>query len=94
MMIVIPSLFMSGLFDLITLLIIFGLFYLSVYVQSRFVLVISGISLISYILKITSKYFVDSIGWPVALIGIGFLVIAIGYGTLYISRTYISKKTI
>ncbi len=91
MLILIPALFFDGLFDLVTLLLIFGAFYLSIFVKSRFTLIVSGILLVAYILKITSKYFVDSIGWPVALIGIGFLVIAIGYGTLYVSRTYIPK---
>lgn len=91
---VLPSLFLGGVFDFITLLLIFGAFYLSIFIKSRFTLIVSGVLLISYVLKITSKYFVNSIGWPLSLIGIGFLVIAIGYGMVYVSRTYIPKSKI
>jgi Predicted membrane protein (DUF2157) len=91
---ILSSLFLGGIFDLITLLLIFGAFYLSIFIKSRFTLVVSGVLLISYILKITSKYFVDSIGWSLSLIAIGFFVIAIGYGMVYVSRTYIPKTKI
>ncbi len=94
LLVIVPALFFGGIFDFITLLLVFGAFYLSIYVKSRLMLVVSGVLLISYILKITSKYFVDSIGWPLALIAIGFCVIAIGYGTLYVSRTYIPKAKV
>jgi hypothetical protein len=94
LLVVIPSLFFGGIFDFITLLLIFGAFYLSIFIKSRLTLIVSGILLISYILKITSKYFVDSIGWSLALIAIGFFVIAIGYGMVYLSRTYIPKSKI
>lgn len=93
-LIVIPSLFFGGIFDFVTLLLIFASFYLSIFVKSRFTLIVSGVLLVSYILKITSKYFVNSIGWPLSLIAIGFFVIAIGYWTLYVVRTYIPKTKV
>jgi hypothetical protein len=94
LLLIIPSLFFGGIFDFITLLLIFGAFYLSIFIKSRLTLIVSGVLLISYVLKITSKYFVDSIGWSLSLIAIGFFVIAIGYGMVYVSRTYIPKSKI
>lgn len=92
LMILIPSLASSGIFDFIMLLLIFGGFYLSIFVRSRLSLIVSACILVAYILKITSKYFVNSTGWSVALILVGFFVIAIGYGTVYLSKKYIPKE--
>lgn len=39
-----------------------------------------------YILKITSEYFADSLGWPLALMIAGFGMIGVGYLTVYIKR--------
>jgi uncharacterized membrane protein len=93
-LLVTSSLFLGGIFDFITLLLIFGAFYMSIFVKSRSTLIVSGILLISYIIKITSKYFANSVGWPLSLIAIGFFVIAIGYGMVYLSRTYLPKAKI
>lgn len=82
----------GGIFDLIFIAFIFGAFYGSVYLKSFPMLVIGAIFLVAHIIKLTSEYFVDSIGWPVALIGIGFLVIGIGYLTVYLNKKYISKN--
>ena len=82
----------GGIFDLITIALIFGAFYGSVYLKSRAMLVFGALFLIGHIINLTSKYFLDSIGWPVALIVIGFLVIGIGYLTVYLNRKFISLK--
>jgi uncharacterized membrane protein len=83
---------MGGLFDLIFILLIFAAFYASVYVKSNAILILASIFLVAHIIKLTSKYFIDSIGWPIALIAIGFLVIGIGYATFYVSKRYIQDK--
>jgi uncharacterized membrane protein YkgB len=80
----------SGIFDLFFIALIFGAFYGSVFLKSRAMLLFAALFLVSHIFKLTSKYFVHSIGWPVALIGIGFLVIGIGYMTFYLNRKFIS----
>lgn len=87
-----PSLFLGGLFDFLSIALIFGMFYLSTFVKSKATLLASALFLIIYIFKITSKYFADSVGWPIALILIGFLVIGVGYGTLYLNKKYINQE--
>ena len=86
------GIFVGGAFDIAFIALIFAAFYGSVYVRSGTMLFFAGFFLMAHIIKLTSKYFVNSIGWPVALIITGFLVIAIGYGTFYVNRKFISKK--
>lgn len=81
---------MGGIFDLVLIAFIFGAFYGSVYLKSRAMLILGAIFLMAQIINLTSQYFVDSIGWPIALIFVGFLVIGIGYGTFYVNKKYIS----
>lgn len=82
----------GGAFDLVFILVIFAAFYGSVYLRSRAMLIFGAIFLAAHIIKLTSKYFIDSIGWPVALIAVGFLVIGIGYATFYLNKKFISEK--
>ncbi len=64
----------------------FGMMALSVFLKSRAVLVIGSLYLMGYILKLTAEYFSDVVGWPLALIASGFLLIGIGYGTFIINK--------
>lgn len=89
-----PSIFLGGIFDLLAIALIFASSYASVFVKSKAMLMCAALFLVVYIIKITSDYFVDSVGWPLSLMVIGFLIIGIGYGTLYLSRQYIPAKTI
>ncbi len=82
----------GGSFDLIFIAIIFAAFYASVYVKNTSMLILAGMFLIAHIFKLTSRYFIDSIGWPVALILSGFLVIGIGYITYYLNKKYIKNS--
>lgn len=82
----------GGAFDFIAIAVIFGLFYGSVFVKSRAMLVLSALFLIYHIVSITSKYFVGSLGWPVSLIIIGFMIIGIGYFTVYLNKRYFSTR--
>jgi hypothetical protein len=45
-----------------------------------------------YILKITHEYFSKDLGWPLALVLVGFFMIAIGYFSFYLNRKYLSFK--
>lgn len=83
---------LGGVFDLVFIGILFVTFYASVFLKSRGMLGLSAIFLIAHLIKLTGLYFVDSLGWPIALIGIGFLVIGVGYGTYYINRHFIAAK--
>ena len=57
--------------------------------HSRLVLVISNLAIIGYIIYFTAEYFADSIGWPVALILLGFIIIGIGYFSINLNRKYL-----
>jgi uncharacterized membrane protein len=86
------GIFVGEMFDLILIALIFGAFYGSVYLKSRLMLILGAIFLMLHMIKLTAEYFVDSVGWSVALIGVGFLVIGIGYVTFYLNKKFISAK--
>lgn len=78
--------FMEMLFPVLA----FGGLALSVaMLQSRLLLVISNLAIIAYIIYFTAEYFADSIGWPVALILLGFIIIGIGYFSINLNRKYL-----
>lgn len=79
----------DGYVDAILFALIFAGFYLSSVVRSKGILIVSTLFLMGHILKITSVYFASSIGWPIALIIAGFLIIAIGYGSITFSKKYV-----
>ncbi|KND49129.1 MAG: hypothetical protein AB198_02565 [Parcubacteria bacterium C7867-003] len=82
----------GGFFDIIFIAFIFAAFYGSVFLKSRSMLTLGALFLMGHIIKLTSKYFVDSIGWPVALIIIGFLIIGVGYMTYNLNKKYIAVR--
>jgi hypothetical protein len=82
----------GGSFDLLFIALIFAAFYGSVYLRSRSMLILASLFLVAHIIKLTSEYFADSIGWPIALIVIGFLVIGVGYMTYYLNKKFISAR--
>lgn len=78
--------------ELIFPVLVLGTIFLSVNLRSRTFLVFGSIFLMAYILKITGEYFTNSLGWPVALILAGFALMAVGYGTVYLNKKYLSQK--
>ncbi|TSC87087.1 MAG: hypothetical protein G01um10148_192 [Parcubacteria group bacterium Gr01-1014_8] len=89
--------FLGGAFMLYDSLIGWALLYpfliagtmaLSIYVKRMSVLLMSTVAIMSYVAYITGKYFADSVGWPLALIVIGFLFIATGYFSYYLHQKY------
>lgn len=75
--------------ELIYPLLVFGVLYLSVYLKSRSFLVFGTIFLMAYILKITAEYFTEGLGWPLALVLSGLLMIGVGYMSVSINKKYI-----
>jgi len=68
----------------------FAAIFLSVYLKRKIFLVFSTLFLIIFILKITSEYFSNSLGWPLALVIAGLLMIAMTYMSLRLSRKYLA----
>jgi len=79
----------GGLFDLILILFLFAGFYGGIYLKSRSVLTVSALFTMAHVGKITFEYFEDVIGWPIALMIIGFAIIGIGILTHRVSKKYI-----
>jgi hypothetical protein len=64
--------------------------YLSTVVKSRTLLFVSTLAMMAYLGYFTSEYFVDSIGWPIALIVMGLVLIGLSSLALRINRKYIT----
>jgi hypothetical protein len=70
-------------------LITFGGIFLSIYMKSRIILIVSTFFLLIHIVYITNEYFADSFGWPISLVILGFIFIGLGFASISISRKYI-----
>lgn len=64
--------------------------YLSVYLRSKTILVVSTLALLAFISYVTGEYFADSIGWPLSLVILGFIFIGLGYTSININKKFIS----
>ncbi len=73
-------------------LFVIGGLFVSAYMRSRSILVVSTLFLLAYVSYITGEYFADSIGWPVALVILGFIFIGLGYVSININKKYISQS--
>jgi uncharacterized integral membrane protein len=58
---------------------LWGVYALSVRLRSWALLFFAAVFTIGYIAKITSEYFADSLGWPLALVIVGFVLIGVGF---------------
>lgn len=53
--------------------------YLSMLLHSQRILMISVLAVMGYVVYLTGEYFAEVVGWPIALIMTGILLIVIGY---------------
>ncbi len=83
--------FDSGFWQMLYFFIVLGGIYLSVYIKNRNVLVLSTLFLVAHVSFITSKYFADSLGWPLSLILLGMIFIGLGYASININKKYIAE---
>ena len=82
------SLFWEGIFPIIA----FGFIFLSSSLKSRFMLVVASVMLMGYIMKLTSEYFAGDLGWPLALVIAGLLLMAVGYLAFVMNKRYLGRK--
>lgn len=75
--------------ELIYPLLVFGIIFLSVYTKSKAFLVFGTLFLIGYILKLTGEFFTEGLGWPLALVLAGLLIMVVGYFAVKINRQYL-----
>lgn len=72
-------------------ILVFIAIYYSVYIKNTGALALSALFLIIYILKITAEYFSTGLGWPLAVVLAGLLIMAVGYVSVYVNRRYIKS---
>jgi hypothetical protein len=65
--------------------------YVSTLAQSRTLLFCSTLAMMGYLGYFTGQYFVDSIGWPIALVVMGLVMIGLSNLALRINRRYIAS---
>lgn len=82
----------GGFFDLIYIFLLFAVFYGGTFMKDRAMLVLGGFFVIAYVAKITAKYFLSSLSWPLALILSGLLLMAVGYMVFYLNKKFISTN--
>lgn len=86
------TIMIGGIWDMVFPALLFGLIFLSIYIKSRPSLVLGAIFTVAYIIRITTKYFAQDTSWPVLLVLIGFVLIGVGYLTVYLNRKYIGDR--
>ena len=69
-----------------------GLVLAASVVKSRIMLVLCAFAIIAYIAWFTAEYFADSLGWPISLILLGFVIIGIGYLSISLNRRYLKPE--
>jgi hypothetical protein len=79
--------------ELVFPILVFGSLFLSVVIKRTSFLTFGTIYLMIYILKITGEYFSTGLGWPLALVCAGFMLIGTGYASFYVKRKFLNSKT-
>ena len=69
-----------------------ALVYMSTVVRSRTLLFVSTVGMLAYIGYFSAKHFVNSIGWPIALVLFGLLLIGMSAVAFKINKKYISTS--
>jgi hypothetical protein len=67
-----------------------GLVFVSTWVKSRTLLLVGTVAILSYIGYFTSENFADAVGWPIALMLFGLLLIGLSAPAFRINRKYIA----
>jgi len=87
------ALSLGGVWDILFSGFVTSMIILSLYLKSRALLVAGTLFIVIYLIKLTSEYFADSIGWPVALVVIGLFTIAVGFMAVNLHKRFISKTS-
>jgi hypothetical protein len=74
--------------ELLFPILVFATLFMSVTLRSKSFLIFGTLFLMGFIGKITGEYFAEGIGWPIALMVCGLLIIGSGYLFVYIRKKY------
>lgn len=78
--------------ELIFLGVACGGIFSSTWVRSRTLLIASTVAILAYISYFTSEHFKDSMGWPLLLILLGLVFIAVSAIAISINKRYINTS--
>jgi len=78
-------------FELVFLAVACAGVFLSTYVRSRTLLFVCTLAILAYISYFTAEHFQDSLGWPLVLIVLGLIFIALSAIAVRINKRYISN---
>lgn len=68
-------------------------FYISVILKSKEILIVGTIFTFVEILKLTSEYFSRTLGWPIALIIAGLVIMGVGYFSFEVNKRLIKQHS-
>ncbi len=80
-------------FEIAFLAVAAGFVYLSVVLHSRILLVVAILAIFAYTAWFTQQHFLDSAGWPIALIAFGTFMIGLSALAYRIDRDYVRVKS-
>ena len=69
-----------------------GFVYGSVLLHSRTLLAVATLAILAYTAYFTREHFVDSVGWPLALVAFGLVLIGLSALAVRIDREYVRPK--
>ena len=92
--------FLYGLFDMVErtpaellfLAVAAGFVYASVVLHSRTLLAVATLAILAYTAWFTGEHFVDSIGWPLALVAFGLVLIGMSALAFRLDREYVRPR--
>ena len=70
----------------------FGVLLSGIPLKSRPFLFVGSLFIMIYIVKISTEYFKNSMGWALALVLAGLALMAVGYLSFYLNRRYITQR--
>lgn len=86
--------FLQDVWVVLYFIVILAAIYLSTVLRSRSILLFVAVALVAHLTHISFEYFANSLGWPLALILAGFMLIGVGYGTFYLNKKYLGKEAV
>jgi hypothetical protein len=92
--------FLYGAFDVVEgtpleigfLAVAAGFVYGSVFLHSRMLLAVATLAILAYTAYFTGQHFVDSVGWPLALIAFGLVLVGLSALAVRLDRDYVRLK--
>ncbi len=69
-----------------------GVVFLSTWVKSRTLLFVGTVAILAYVGYYTAEHFSDVVGWPIALMLLGLLLLGLSAAAFRINRKYIAAK--